>query len=46
VIKVKISIEHDGKSITVQDTIRDDPTAVEVLADIAFGVWRAVLSGE
>ncbi|MEV0151551.1 MULTISPECIES: hypothetical protein [unclassified Nonomuraea] len=45
-IKVRIQVEDDGRSITVQDTIRDDAAAVEVLASAAYGVWRAALSAE
>jgi hypothetical protein len=45
-VKVRISIEDDGKSITVQDTIRDDPGSVEVLAATAFVAWRAVTSAD
>jgi hypothetical protein len=45
-IKVKISVEDDGKSITVQDTIRDDAGSVEVLAATAYAAWSAVLSAD
>lgn len=45
-VKVKIEIQDDGRTITVQDTIRDDAGSLEVLASTAFEVWRAALSAQ
>lgn len=45
-IKVKTQIEGEERSITVQDTIRDDSGAAEALMSLAFGVWRAAMSAD
>lgn len=40
-IKVRIQVEdQDGKMIQVQDRIREDAGALEVLASTALTLWR------
>lgn len=44
-IKVRIQVEdQDGKVISVQERIRDDHGAMEVLAAQALEVWRSIKS--
>lgn len=45
-IKIKIEVEGEHRSITVQDTIKDDSGPAEALMSLAFGVWRAAMSAD